>query len=372
MTLCSFLLQVFLLQTAFALVSGRLVLSAGNANLTFSANWQASRNSATGSLFFVTDALGPALIAKIPASTTKISYVGLKRSAQTSSIYGVCIDCGLDDTSKLSLIDGRDPSLASNSAASPQTIFTLDVDKSSDHTLSVFNVANTGGTSVITFEEIILDTDDTATATTASETSAEGITTTNVISASTFVTTFVNAASSTDPNIAPSAVASPLATASGIAGPAEAAASTTADKTLSATIIAVIIILSLFGALAIGAGAFFYLRSKKRQMQPRISYAPSFVDRKPESWFDPDAMARAPQSQSQYAQNQYSQSQYSQNQYSQNQYSQNQYSQNQYPENQYSQNQYSQNQYSQNQYARNQYSQNHYPDAEDAYGGMER
>ncbi|KAK7463792.1 hypothetical protein VKT23_005731 [Stygiomarasmius scandens] len=230
--------------------SRNITLEFTDSALAFSAGWKASR-AATGDLAFVFDNVGAtALVITLPPLVSHITYTGLGRTG--GSLFGVCLDCN-DDFTDVTVSDAHDPQLTDNALAVPADIFSLPLDPSEDHIITILNIPDNrfNGQSELTFVSISITIDDgvqTTTTTTSSLTSTTLSSTFSPLSTSVLTTA---TSSSTSETASPSVSAQP----------SNAAISSNTRN----SIIAVISILSFIGLGSLLLGLFFYRRRRARR-----------------------------------------------------------------------------------------------------------
>ncbi|KAF7306688.1 hypothetical protein MIND_00460500 [Mycena indigotica] len=128
-------------------------ISASDPAIVFTPGWQ--NISESDANFLATTEFLCHLTVTLPPSTSSVSYFGYSRTG--SSRYGYTLDC-LDDC-LVQTINGTNPADASTLS----TLFTLDVDPSTNHTLRVYNLG-TADSSQITFDHLSLVVQDNASA----------------------------------------------------------------------------------------------------------------------------------------------------------------------------------------------------------------
>jgi len=130
-----------------------------SSDVQFSANqWEviSSLSSPSSPPFTSSSDIGATFGVQLPNGTVAVEYIGLPRTG--GAAYAVCLDCDLVDDTKgsWSLVDGNDPTLASDDQANATVLFTVaDLDPSVIHTMTVTNILDTRfGNSQLTFESL--------------------------------------------------------------------------------------------------------------------------------------------------------------------------------------------------------------------------
>ncbi|KAF5368474.1 hypothetical protein D9758_002413 [Tetrapyrgos nigripes] len=248
-----------LLASSIAAQSHNQTLTFSDSALSFSTGWKASRD-VNGDLIFVFDNVGvTALVVTLPPLTSHITYTGLGRTQ--GSLFGVCLDCSTDFTG-LSVFDVHDPQLEDNALATPVDVFSLSLDPTQLHNVTILNIPDTrfNGQSELTFLSITVTIEDngvqttTTSSTTSTSSTSTSSTTTSTMSwsATSWSTVFTSSSTSS----------SSLASSSATAAASNALSSTTRNS-----IIAVIAILSFIGIGSLLLGLFFYRRRKRAQRE---------------------------------------------------------------------------------------------------------
>ncbi|KAJ7786037.1 hypothetical protein B0H16DRAFT_1488965, partial [Mycena metata] len=155
-TLC--LLPLFSLPFTYAATE---ILDASNSSLVFSPGWSQELSSSTGDSLLQTDSFGGSLTASLPNSTSSVSYVGFNTAGE--SMYGYSVDC--EDDCVLQTVNASDPSLNDGETASePSTLFTINLDPSSQHILRVYNIPSgpDDGAGQINFDHLSISVQDDA------------------------------------------------------------------------------------------------------------------------------------------------------------------------------------------------------------------
>ncbi|KAJ7042510.1 hypothetical protein C8F04DRAFT_1251941 [Mycena alexandri] len=167
------------------------ILDVSNSSLVFSPGWSQELFVSTGDSVLQTDSFGGSLTASLPNSTSSVSYVGFNTAGE--SMYGYTIDC--EDDCVLRTVNGSDPSLNDGEIASnPSTLFTIDLDPSSQHVLRVFNIPSDAddGSSQITFDHLNISVQDNAASSPTSATDILGPISFTVASASSTSSTSIS------------------------------------------------------------------------------------------------------------------------------------------------------------------------------------
>ncbi|KAL0950926.1 hypothetical protein HGRIS_007682 [Hohenbuehelia grisea] len=119
--------------------------------------------------FVFTDRDGLQLNASLPAGTTRFRYVGFRQAS--NSLYGICINSCSASPGMLKF-SGTDPALRSGTQSStPVVLFEMMSNPASRQNILVFNFADPGAPSRITFLRLDVTIADTVPATTASSSS---------------------------------------------------------------------------------------------------------------------------------------------------------------------------------------------------------
>ncbi|KAJ7139860.1 hypothetical protein C8R44DRAFT_765598 [Mycena epipterygia] len=139
------------------------IIYASDPSLVFSPGWSQEYSLTTEDLYMQTNSLVATLTATLPSSASSVSYVAYPRAG--GSMYGYCLDCDSDDDQEwiLQTANGSDPSVTNTSVALESTIFSMDLDPSTQHTLTVYNLPNpqSNDSSEITFDHLyVLVADD--------------------------------------------------------------------------------------------------------------------------------------------------------------------------------------------------------------------
>ncbi|KAJ7130094.1 hypothetical protein C8R43DRAFT_671322 [Mycena crocata] len=116
------------------------IISASDSSLVFSPGWSQEYSQTTDDSFMQTYSPVATLTATLPDSASSVSYVGYKRAG--GSMYGYCVDCGQgkQGTWILQTANGSDPSATDDATTDGSTIFSVDLDPSTQHTLTVYNL----------------------------------------------------------------------------------------------------------------------------------------------------------------------------------------------------------------------------------------
>jgi hypothetical protein len=92
-----------------------ITINATDTSLHFSSGWNISQNSAGQQFLFINE-LGTVLMASLPDATSRVFFIGLKRSG--GSAYGFCLDCDAQtNVGSIIIVDGHDPALSNNTLA---------------------------------------------------------------------------------------------------------------------------------------------------------------------------------------------------------------------------------------------------------------
>ncbi|KAJ7293314.1 hypothetical protein C8J57DRAFT_1268704 [Mycena rebaudengoi] len=254
------------------------IITASDPSLELSTGDWNEAESASGSSFLFTDTSNAYMTATLPDAASSVAFVGYRRSG--SSTYGYCLDCDGASKYTLNTADG-----SGNDEEEESTIFSMDLDPSSQHTLTVYNLANNGE---ITFGHLAVEIDDVAPVLSASDTpsppttasistdsiSATSVKPTSTSSRSTSSSTGSSQPSTTPPSntvllpgLAPSSTANEASASSGVSGK---------PLRLSTSLIAVIAVLTFTFVLSVVVGLFFLLRTRRRRRQSRGSSAARF------------------------------------------------------------------------------------------------
>ncbi|KAJ7102191.1 hypothetical protein B0H15DRAFT_943152 [Mycena belliarum] len=123
-------------------------------SIEFSPGWSQEYSQTTQDLYMQTDVFPASLTATLPISASSVSFVGYKRNGW--SLYGYCLDCVGAEDELLKAANGTDPSVIDTSLALESTLFTVAMDPSTEHTLTVYNLPNDqlGGSGEITFDHL--------------------------------------------------------------------------------------------------------------------------------------------------------------------------------------------------------------------------
>ncbi|KAJ6509269.1 hypothetical protein C8R47DRAFT_15404 [Mycena vitilis] len=136
------------------------VLSVSDPSLVFSPGWTQEFSQATQDSFLQTNSFGGALTVTLPRAASSVDYVGFLTAG--GSMYGYTLDC--EEDCVLQTVNGSDPSVTNDTTAAQSTIFSLDLDPSIEHTLSVYNIPSDSpdGSSQINFNNLNVNIQDDA------------------------------------------------------------------------------------------------------------------------------------------------------------------------------------------------------------------
>ncbi|KAJ6574839.1 hypothetical protein B0H19DRAFT_615376 [Mycena capillaripes] len=134
------------------------IINASDPSLSFSPGWTEEFSQATQDLFSQTDVFGGSLTVTLPSAASSVSYIAFSRAG--GSVYGYTLDC--EDDCVLQTVNGSDPSVTDDASVFPSTIFSVDLDPSTQHTLRVYNIPSDqpDGSSEITFNSLSVDVQD--------------------------------------------------------------------------------------------------------------------------------------------------------------------------------------------------------------------
>ncbi|KAK0198647.1 hypothetical protein F5146DRAFT_1131612 [Armillaria mellea] len=293
--------------------SHNITINATDTSLHFSSGWNISQNSAGQQFLFINE-LGTVLMASLPNATSRVFFIGLKRSG--GSAYGFCIDCDAQtNVGSIIIVDGHDPTLSNNNLAKSDIIFSSPLDPSHNHV--------TFSSLVVTIEDGDGDSNPLSINSSASSTVA-GVSSTpsHVLSPWSSMETSAAPTSSaivsssekerTSPPASYSSASSqtsdvpsdPPSPSSQYTPPsysssspiASTPSSTSAEPSVisgndnnnsdltpfsvNRSLIAVIVTLSSVAVLSLVLGLFLFFRQRKRQMHRRLSEPLSFADRR--------------------------------------------------------------------------------------------
>ncbi|KAJ7492885.1 hypothetical protein FB451DRAFT_1504534 [Mycena latifolia] len=143
------------------------IISSSDPSVEYSPGWSQEYSQSTDDSYMQTDTFPASLTATLPASASSVSFVGYKRAGE--SVYGYCLDCQGAAEATLQTANGTDPSVTNNSIALQSTMFSMDLDPSTQHTLTVYNLPIDGSdaSSEIAFDHlsVLVADNDTATLT---------------------------------------------------------------------------------------------------------------------------------------------------------------------------------------------------------------
>lgn len=137
-----------------------ITINATDTSLHFSSGWNISQNSAGQQFLFINE-LGTVLMASLPNATSRVFFIGLKRSG--GSAYGFCLDCDAQtNVGSIIIVDGHDPALSNNTLAKLDIIFSSTLDPSHNHVLAIFNLPDIrfDNFSQVTFSSLIVTIED--------------------------------------------------------------------------------------------------------------------------------------------------------------------------------------------------------------------
>ncbi|KAJ7783492.1 hypothetical protein DFH07DRAFT_787975 [Mycena maculata] len=235
-------------------------------SISFSPGWSQQYSQTTEDLYMATNSTNANLTVILPISATSVSYVGFPRAGGSS--YGYCVDCEGEGTVETS--NGTDPSVTDDATALESTIFTIDnLDPSTQHTLTVYNLATSASTNQINFDHLFVQTadNDTGTATTldipTQDATSIGASTssTPTTAPSSTAATSTGTESSTEPPISPTSTA-------GTANASSTVAVSSSGPSKS-VIIGISVLSIIFGASVL-VGVVVFVR--QRQQQRRNSF----------------------------------------------------------------------------------------------------
>ncbi|KAJ7462640.1 hypothetical protein B0H11DRAFT_2285429 [Mycena galericulata] len=114
------------------------IISSSDPSISLSPGWSQQYSQSTQDLYMQTNFLDATLSATLPSYATSVSYVGYKRAG--GSLYGYCIDCEDTEVWMLQTANASDPTVTDDDTAVESTMFTIDLDPSTQHTLMVVNL----------------------------------------------------------------------------------------------------------------------------------------------------------------------------------------------------------------------------------------
>ncbi|KAK0473176.1 hypothetical protein IW261DRAFT_702600 [Armillaria novae-zelandiae] len=283
-----------------------ITINATDTSLQFSSGWNISQNSAGQQFLFINE-LGTVLMASLPNATSRVFFIGLKRSG--GSAYGFCIDCDAQtNVGSIIIVDGHDPTLSNSNLAKSDIIFSSPLDPSHNHVLAIFNLPDIrfDNFSQVTFSSLIVTIEDgdgdsiprSGMETSAASTSSIGVSSSEAERTSSPVSS--SSASSGTSYVPPdppssssqytplsSSPSSPIASTPSSTS-AESSGTSGNDNTnndltpfsVNKSLIAVIVTLSSVAVLSLVLGIFLFFRQRKRQTHRRLSEPLSFADRR--------------------------------------------------------------------------------------------
>ncbi|KAJ7706457.1 hypothetical protein B0H17DRAFT_1037306 [Mycena rosella] len=154
------------------------IIDSSDPSIEFSPGWSQEYSQTTEDMYMQTDIFPASLTATLPSSASSVSFVGYKRAG--GSAYGYCFDCEGAAEATLVTVNGTDPSVTNDSMAlevrrlsfgfrsgvhrfvSKSTLFSVDIDPSVQHTLTVYNLPTDelNTSSEITFDHLEVSVDD--------------------------------------------------------------------------------------------------------------------------------------------------------------------------------------------------------------------
>ncbi|KAJ7225777.1 hypothetical protein GGX14DRAFT_640956 [Mycena pura] len=146
------LATLFFLALASISHAATVTISASDPSISLTPGWSQQFSQSAQNSYIQTDSLLCDLTATLPPSATSVSYVGYKRAG--GSTYGYTLDC--EDDCILQTANGTDLSVSDDATALQSTIFSIDMDPSTQHTLRVYNIPSeaSNGASKITFDHL--------------------------------------------------------------------------------------------------------------------------------------------------------------------------------------------------------------------------
>ncbi|KAF7339876.1 hypothetical protein MVEN_01904600 [Mycena venus] len=104
--------------------------------ITYSPGWSLEFSQSTQDSFMQAEGISCYLSVTLPINASSVSYVGFKQDG--GSMYGYTLDC--EENCLLQTANGSDPTVTDVTTAPQSTLFTLDLDPSTQHTLYVYNI----------------------------------------------------------------------------------------------------------------------------------------------------------------------------------------------------------------------------------------
>ncbi|KAJ6604386.1 hypothetical protein DFH09DRAFT_307824 [Mycena vulgaris] len=273
------------------------IIYSSDPSIEYSSGWTQEYSESTDDLYMQTDDFSASFTATLPSSASSVTYVGYKRPG--GSMYGYCIDCAGAAESMLQTVNGTDPSVTSISTEPESTMFSVDLDPSTQHTLTVYNLPNNqlNSSSEINLDHlsVLVEDNDTATltgpgdvtpsasditasATSSSSSSQSSANSTPSPSTPSSATTGTSTGSSTassgavDPPatstnlILPAATTTPSPAASGTANPTSSSGATAqATSGVSKSLVTGISILAVVFAASVIVGLVVFIRQRREK-----------------------------------------------------------------------------------------------------------